>query len=184
MTFNEKLENAIKNNDSHVCLGLDTDMSKLPDHFDQSLDSVLAFNKEIINATKDHVSAYKLNIAFYECFGSQGWDVLEESLSFIPDEIVTIADAKRADIGNTSNYYAKTFFEKYNFDSVTVAPYMGFDSLSPFFSYKDKGVIVLVLTSNKGSEDFQKLKTDNGQYFFEEVAEKLDLSCPGVPIKE
>lgn len=173
MKFNEKLAHAIKLNNSHVCLGLDTDIEKLPLHLSRDLNGVLNFNKEIIETTQDHVAAYKFNIAFYERHGSEGFEVLKESLNYIGKNIVTIADAKRADIGNTSLYYAKTFFDYFNFDSITVSPYMGYDSLKPFLDYTDKGIIILVLTSNSGSKDFQELSLANGHYLFEEVAQKI-----------
>tara|TARA_B100000900_G_scaffold239641_2_gene203690 strand:+ start:8342 stop:9160 length:819 start_codon:yes stop_codon:yes gene_type:complete len=145
----------IKKKQSFLCVGLDTDLSKIPNHLHAYDDPVFEFNKKIIDATKDYCVAYKPNIAFYECMGSKGWESLQKTLNYIPKSIFTIADAKRGDIGNTSAMYARTFFENMNFDSVTVTPYMGSDSVLPFLNYKNKWVILLVLTSNEGSKDFQ-----------------------------
>ena len=135
---------------SFLCVGLDTDIGKIPSFLLQEEDPIFEFNKRIIDATKDFCVAYKPNIAFYEAEGSKGWDSLQKTLDYIPKDIFTIADAKRGDIGNTSMLYSKAFFEKYNFDSITVAPYMGSDSVQPFLK-KDKTVIVLGLTSNVGA---------------------------------
>jgi orotidine-5'-phosphate decarboxylase len=129
---------------------------------------VLEFNKAIIDATREFAVAYKPNLAFYEALGREGWDILEETVAYIGNEHFTIADAKRGDIGNTSSYYAKAFFETYGFDSITVAPYMGKDSVSPFLQFQDKWAIVLALTSNEGSKDFQTQKIGEG-YLFEKV---------------
>ncbi len=154
-------------------MGLDTDLEKIPKHLLKSDDPVFEFNKIIIDATKDICVAYKPNIAFYECLGSKGWISLEKTLKYIPKDIFTIADAKRGDIGNTSAMYAKTFFEKYDFDALTVAPYMGEDSVTPFLTYKNKWVILLALTSNKGAEDFQMSEVGSrkseARKLFEEV---------------
>lgn len=132
---------------------------------------IVEFNKQIIDATKDYCVSYKINTAFYEALGARGWDAMEETCDYIPDTHLKIADAKRADIGNTSNYYAKAFFERLHFDAVTVAPYMGEDSIAPFLSYKDKWTIVLGLTSNKGAFDFEmlKLKNEEESYLYEQV---------------
>lgn len=137
-------------------MGLDTDSKKLPPHLLDDPNPVLAFNKAIIDATKDHCVAYKLNTAFYESLGSKGWDIMEQTLAYIPKEIFSIADAKRGDIGNTSDLYARTFFDTYAFDAVTLAPYMGKDSIEPFFKYQGKWGIVLALTSNPGSADYEQ----------------------------
>ncbi|PCJ65954.1 MAG: orotidine-5'-phosphate decarboxylase [Bacteroidetes bacterium] len=145
----------IKAKQSYLCVGLDTDISKLPDGISKDIDGILAFNKEIINATKDYAVSYKINTAFYEQLGSKGWEVLEKTRELIPSNILSIADAKRGDIGNTSTMYAKAFFETMDFDALTVAPYMGFDSIEPFLKFDNKITIVLGLTSNKGSLDFQ-----------------------------
>ena len=154
---------------SYLCVGLDTDLAKIPAHLHRSEDPIFEFNKQIIDATVDHAVAYKPNIAFYEALGSRGWDSLAKTVEYIPDEIFTIADAKRGDIGNTSKLYAKAFFEQMNFDSITVAPYMGKDSVQPFLEFEGKWVILLAHTSNDGSADFQLLKSDTGQTLYEEV---------------
>lgn len=171
MTHQALIEN-IKRKQSFLCVGLDVDLQKIPPHLLELEDPIFEFNKRIIDATKDYAVAYKPNIAFYECHGSKGWDSLKKTMDYIPDDIFTIADAKRGDIGNTSHYYAKTFFEYLNFDSVTVAPYMGIDSVSPFLEYKDKWVILLALTSNKGALDFQFSTDLNGEKLFEKVIRK------------
>lgn len=154
----QELINQIRNKKSFLCIGLDTDIDKLPEGIDKTAEGVFQFNKQIIDATHDLCVAYKPNTAFYESAGSSGWLALEKTINYINEKhpaIFTIADAKRGDIGNTSKLYAKTFFEQMNFDAVTVAPYMGSDSVLPFFDYKNKWVILLALTSNKGAEDFQ-----------------------------
>ena len=146
---------------SFLCIGLDSDLSKIPSFLLKEKDPILKFNQEIIEATKDICVAYKPNLAFYEANGAKGLSSLEKTMKCIPEEIFTIADAKRGDIGNTSKMYAKAFFENYNFDAVTVAPYMGIDSVSPFLEFDNKWVILLGLTSNKGSQDFQLLTSNN-----------------------
>ena len=143
---------------SFLCVGLDTDLDKLPDHLKSDPDAILNFNKKIIDATKDLCVSYKLNTAFYEVLGGKGWEIMEETVKYIPETHFKIADAKRGDIGNTSAQYAKAFFDTLNFDAITVAPYMGADSIEPFLEFKNKWTIVLGLTSNKGSKDFQQLK--------------------------
>lgn len=140
---------------SFLCVGLDTDINKIPEHLRSEKDPILTFNKAIIEATHDIAVAYKPNLAFYETLGSKGLESLEATLEVIPKDIFTIADAKRGDIGNTSAMYADAFFNHYNFDSVTVAPYMGEDSVKPFLNYPGKWVILLALTSNSGAMDFQ-----------------------------
>ncbi|MEO9532269.1 MAG: orotidine-5'-phosphate decarboxylase [Crocinitomicaceae bacterium] len=162
----------IKKKQSFLCVGLDTDLNKIPKHLLDAEDPIFEFNKAIIDATKDYCVAYKPNIAFYECHGSKGWDSLKKTIDYIPKEIFTIADAKRGDIGNTSTYYAKTFFEYMDFDSVTVAPYMGEDSVTPFLEFENKWVILLALTSNKGALDFQMTEDKNGERLFEKVIKK------------
>lgn len=159
----------IKKKKSYLCVGLDTDLEKIPKHLLKASDPIFEFNKQIIDATKDYCIAYKPNIAFYEALGAQGWESLKKTLEYIPKDCFTIADAKRGDIGNTSLLYAKAFFQNLNFDSITVAPYMGEDSVKPFLEFKDKWVILLVHTSNKGSEDFQLLQTREGKFLYEEV---------------
>ena len=155
-----------------LCVGLDTDVDKIPEHlFDVTDDPVFEFNKQIIDATADLCVAYKLNLAFYESIGLEGWDALERTVDYIrsnyPDQFI-IADAKRGDIGNTSAMYARTFFGNMDFDAVTVAPYMGHDSVSPFLTYENKWTILLALTSNKGAFDFQYME-ENGEKLFEKV---------------
>jgi orotidine-5'-phosphate decarboxylase len=140
---------------SYLCVGLDTDLSKIPPHLLAFDDPIFEFNKQIIDATRDLCVAYKPNTAFYECQGVKGWRALEKTVEYIGNQHFTIADAKRGDIGNTSKMYAQAFFETMNFDAVTVAPYMGEDSVKPFLDFKDKWTILLALTSNRGSEDFQ-----------------------------
>ena len=162
----------IKSKQSFLCIGLDTDISKIPTHLLKTEDPIFEFNKAIIDATKDFCVAYKPNIAFYESLGAKGWESLKKTLDYIPETIFTIADAKRGDIGNTSSMYAKTFFEHYTFDAVTVAPYMGEDSVTPFLEFKNKWVILLALTSNKGALDFQLDELKNGKRVFETVIEK------------
>lgn len=159
----------IKRKKSFLCVGLDTDISKIPAHLMDTEDPVFEFNKAIIDATKDYCVAYKPNIAFYESNGVVGWESLQRTLEYIPENIFTIADAKRGDIGNTSKMYAQTFFQHYNFNSVTVAPYMGEDSVTPFLEFKNKWVILLGLTSNKGALDFQMDKLESGERLFEKV---------------
>ncbi len=157
---------------SFLCVGLDTDLSKIPVHLLDTEDPIFEFNKAIIDATKDYAVAYKPNIAFYECYGPKGWESLKKTIDYIPKNIFTIADAKRGDIGNTSTYYAKTFFEYLNCDSVTVAPYMGEDSVTPFLDFKDKWVILLALTSNKGALDFQFMTDTKGEELYKKVLRK------------
>jgi len=156
----KKLKNLITNKNNYLTVGLDTDINKLPTHFPKNLNSLFEFNKAIIDATKDIAIAFKINFAFYEEYGSKGYEVIEKTIDYIPDSLFTIADAKRGDIGNTSRSYAKAIFEKMNFDSITVSPYMGEDSIAPFLEFKDKITFILCLTSNSGSNDFQKLISD------------------------
>lgn len=154
---------------SFLCVGLDADLHKLPQHLLQTDDPIFEFNKAIIDATKDLCVSYKPNIAFYESLGSKGWLSLEKTLDYIPEEHFVIADAKRGDIGNTGKMYARTYFEHFNVDAVTVAPYMGRDSVVPFLEYQDKWVILLGLTSNEGSIDFQLLNLESGERLYEKV---------------
>lgn len=168
----ELFEN-IKRKKSFLCVGLDTDITKIPQHLLEEDDAMFQFNKAIIDATADLCVAYKPNLAFYESLGVKGWDVLERTVEYIrtiyPDQFI-IADAKRGDIGNTSAMYARTFLENMEFDAVTVAPYMGEDSVTPFLGYKNKWVVLLALTSNKGAFDFQFLKdSETGDRLFETV---------------
>ena len=159
----------IRKKESFLCIGLDTDIDKIPVHLLSAEDPVFEFNKQIIDATFDLCVAYKLNIAFYESRGVEGWLSLNKTLNYIPDDIFIIADAKRGDIGNTSRMYAKTFFENMDFHSITVAPYMGSDSVTPFLEFKEKWVIILSLTSNEGSMDFQYIENKEGVCLFENV---------------
>ena len=169
----EQLFEQIQDKRSFLCIGLDTDILKIPSFLKETSDPVFAFNKEIIDATQDLCVAYKPNFAFYESLGSKGLVSLEKTVSYIrekyPEQFI-IADAKRGDIGNTSNLYARSFFDQMDFDAVTVAPYMGEDSVKPFMTYLDKWVILLALTSNKGAADFQYLKdSESGDLLFEKV---------------
>ena len=163
-----ELVSIIRKNKSVLCVGLDTDLDKIPKHLLNEEDPAFAFNKAIIDATKDYTVAYKINTAFYEAQGIQGWTTMQKTLEYIPKDIFTIADAKRGDIGNTSEQYAKTFFYTYPFDSVTVAPYMGADSVKPFLNFPEKWAIVLGLTSNAGSADFQ-LQQCGDELLYEKV---------------
>lgn len=157
MTRSE-LTNHIRTKNSYLCVGLDTDVSKIPSHLQSYTDAVFEFNRQIIDATKDLCVAYKINTAFYEAMGVKGWEAMEKTLDYMPREHFRIADAKRADIGNTSAQYARAFFETLRFDAVTVAPYMGEDSIRPFLEYPGKWAIVLGLTSNPGAADFEMKK--------------------------
>ena len=168
----KELVNQIKEKKSFLCIGLDTDIKKIPKHLLTFEDPVFEFNKRIIDETKDLCVAFKLNIAFYESNGIDGWKSLMKTIEYIPNDIFTIADAKRGDIGNTSSMYAKTFFESMDFDSITVNPYMGSDSVEPFLNFKNKWVILLALTSNTGSQDFQKIIDKNNIKLYENVIEK------------
>lgn len=172
-----QLVEQIQQKKSFLCVGLDTDITKIPKHLQSLPGAVVQFNKAIIDATKDYCVAYKINTAFYESQGLKGWGAMEETLHYIPSTHFTIADAKRGDIGNTSTQYAKTFFEVLPFDAVTVAPYMGEDSVRPFLEYENKFTIVLGLTSNAGANDFQKLivsKTEGAKgYLYETVIQKV-----------
>ncbi|WP_109698585.1 orotidine-5'-phosphate decarboxylase [Chitinophaga deserti] len=161
----QELVKLIRDRKSYLCVGLDTDMHKIPRHLLSHPDPMFAFNKAIIDATRDLCVAYKINTAFYECQGIRGWESLQRTVEYIPKDNFTIADAKRGDIGNTSTYYAKTFYDTYGFDSVTVAPYMGRDSVEPFLAFQEKWAIVLGLTSNAGSQDFQLQPSGNGQLY-------------------
>ena len=169
----EDLFEQIQKKQSFLCIGLDTDLQKIPSHLLNTDDPIFEFNKQIIDATHDLCVAYKPNIAFYESMGASGWNSLKKTLEYIPNEIFTIADAKRGDIGNTSKMYAKTFFDTYNFDSVTVAPYMGSDSIKPFLDFDGKWAIVLALTSNQGGLDFQLLKDEDNEMLYQKVLKKV-----------
>jgi len=171
-----ELINQIGLKQSVLCVGLDTDITKIPKYLLETADPVFEFNKRIIDATQNFCVSYKLNTAFYEAMGRKGWDAMEKTLHYIPSTHFTIADAKRGDIGNTSSQYAKTFFEVLPFDAVTVAPYMGEDSVRPFLEYNNKWTIVLGLTSNNGSTDFQRKHISNEgstSFLYEEVITKV-----------
>lgn len=173
MTRAELVEN-IKRKKSFLCIGLDTDISKIPVHLHKTIDPIFEFNKQIIDATKAYCVAYKPNTAFYESLGAAGWEVLERTINYIKEtstDSFIIADAKRGDIGNTSDMYARTFFDSMACDAVTVAPYMGEDSVTPFLQYENKWVILLALTSNKGAFDFQTQKLASGVMLCQQVLE-------------
>jgi len=165
-----EIVNQIKSKRSFLCVGLDVDLDKIPKFLLDRDNPIFEFNKSIIDSTHMHCIAYKLNIAFYEAYGIKGWKALEKTINYINNnypEIFTIADAKRGDIGNTSKMYAKSFFEQLNFDSITVNPYMGRDSVEPFLEYKDKNTIILGLTSNEGSKDLQLIPSANEYVFMD-----------------
>ncbi len=169
----EQLLEQINKKKSFLSVGLDTDLSKIPTHLLDTEDPVFEFNKEIIDATKEFAVAYKPNLAFYEVNGAAGWISLQKTLDYIPKDIFTIADAKRGDIGNTSTMYAKAFFETMDFDSLTIAPYMGEDSITPYLAFEGKWAIVLGATSNKGAMDFQDLMLEmSSEKVFERVIKK------------
>lgn len=177
MTRQELSEN-IRKKQSFLCVGLDTDLKKIPEHLLKEEDPIFAFNKAIIDATAPYCVAYKPNLAFYECFGVKGWVAFEKTIKYIrenyPDQFI-IADAKRGDIGNTSSMYARAFFEDMDVDALTVAPYMGEDSVTPFLQYEGKWVVLLALTSNKGSHDFQLTTDQRGERLFEKVLSTSQL---------
>ncbi len=174
MTKQELFEQILKKK-SYLCVGLDTDIKKIPSHLLKEKDPIFEFNRRIIDATVDVAVAYKPNIAFYEALGAKGWESLQRTMEYLPKNCFSIADAKRGDIGNTSGLYARAFFDKntsgFDFDSVTVAPYMGADSVLPFLEFDGKWVILLALTSNAGSDDFQQLKVGD-KYLYEAVLER------------
>jgi orotidine-5'-phosphate decarboxylase len=168
MSFTQKLREVQRQKKSLLCIGLDVDTDKVPQHLQSSANPILEFNRQIIEATSDLVCAYKPNLAFYEAMGERGLATLRETLKLIPKSVLTIGDGKRGDIGNTAEQYAKSLFGDFGFDSVTVNPYMGFDSVEPFLKNPEKGVFLLALTSNPGSKDFQRLKI-NGKPLYEKV---------------
>ncbi len=171
----KQLVEQIKIKRSYLTVGLDTDITKIPKHLQSHPDALFEFNKAIIDATHDCCVAYKINTAFYEALGLKGWEAMEKTVSYIPKGLFKIADAKRGDIGNTSSQYAKAFFETMNFDAITVAPYMGEDSIKPFLEYENKWTIVLGLTSNAGSKDFEQLRLsgEGNTFLYEEVLKKV-----------
>ena len=164
----QALHDQIRKKGSYLCVGLDTDFSLIPAHLQGHPDAIFEFNRQIIDATLDHCVSYKINTAFYEAMGAKGWEIMERTFRYIPDTHFRIADAKRGDIGNTSSRYAKAFFETMNADAVTVAPYMGEDSIRPFLEHRDKWTIVLGLTSNKGASDFE-LQASGEELLYEKV---------------
>ncbi len=169
-----QLTELIKKKKSFLCVGLDTDIQRIPQFLHNGNDPVFEFNKRIIDATLPYTAAYKPNLAFYESIGAKGWESLRKTTEYLrtkEKEIFIIADAKRGDIGNTSAMYARTFFEVFDFDAVTLSPYMGFDTVEPFLQYEDKWVIILGLTSNKSASDFEELPLQNGQRLYEKVLE-------------
>lgn len=174
----QELIQQIKAKKSFLCVGLDTDITKIPTHLLDEEDPIYSFNKAIIEATSDICVAYKPNIAFYESYGVAGWQSLQKTWAALPKDCFSIADAKRGDIGNTSNMYAQAFFDEkqsgMSFDSITIAPYMGKDSVTPFLEFEDKWAIVLALTSNEGSKDFQNFTNSEGKQLFEEVIDKVN----------
>jgi orotidine-5'-phosphate decarboxylase len=172
MTFTERLRAVQRTQGSLLCVGLDTDPGKLPAHLGSADNPVVEFNKRLIDATHDLVCAYKINLAFYEALGEAGWSTIQHTLEHIPKEIITIADGKRADIGNSSERYATSLFTGMGFSSCTVAPYMGSDSLEPFFKHEERGVFVLAVTSNAGARDFQYLKV-RGKPLYEHVIARV-----------
>jgi len=172
MKYKEKLRKIIKANCSNVVVGLDPQKEKIPDIFLRSGNPVLAFNKAIVDATKEICAGYKLNMAFYEAEGPEGWKALEGTLKAIPENMIKICDAKRGDIGNSSEAYARAYFDRLGFDAITISPYMGKDSVEPFLKRKDKFTYILGNTSNSGAEDFQKLRVGK-KYLFEIVVEKF-----------
>ncbi len=173
-----ELIHQIKAKRSFLCVGLDTDLTKIPEHLLDDEDPIYSFNKAIIDATADLCVAYKPNIAFYECYGIKGWQSLQRTWAALPKDCFSIADAKRGDIGNTSGRYAMAFFDEktsgLGFDSITIAPYMGKDSVTPFLDFNDKWAIVLALTSNEGSLDFQNFENKEGLQLFEQVIDKVN----------
>ncbi len=173
MKFIEKIRSAQVKNNSKLCIGLDTALASVPEFLHSETNPVLTFNKSIIDATKDIVCAYKPNVAYYEAYGVKGFQALEGTLAHIPAEIFTIADIKRGDIGATSDQYAIAYQEKFNFDSITISPYMGTDSVESFLQREDRGVFFLGLTSNQGAKDFQYLELKSGKKLYEEVTDKV-----------
>ncbi len=171
MNYTEKLQNIIKQNISNLIIGLDPDIQKLPSFLLEYKNPVLEFNKLIVQATKDIAAGYKLNAAFYECMEEQGLEALKHTVALIPDEMIKICDAKRGDMENSSEYYARAYFDNYNFDSITLSPYMGSDSVAPFTKRKGKFAYILALTSNPGGKDFQFLKS-NGKHLYEIIIDK------------
>ncbi len=173
MNASEKLKKRMEMG-FHICVGLDSDINKIPKHLLKYEDPIYEFNKVIIESTKASANSYKINLAFYESRGIEGLKTLEKTLKLIPEEILTIGDAKRGDIGNTSKMYAESIFNHFNFDSITLHPYMGEDSIEPFLQFENKLNFILALTSNKGALDFEKLKLEDGEFLFQKVISKVN----------
>lgn len=170
--FIERIKKSISQSDSLLCVGLDTDMERIPDILKKSVDPVFEFNKKIINATLEYVSAYKINLAFYEALGPKGLDTCKKTFNYIPTDKIKIADAKRGDIGNTAAQYARSLFDHLGADAVTVNPYLGYDAAAPFLNRPEYGVFFLCLTSNKGAKDFQYF-SDGNQTLYEKIAKTI-----------
>ncbi len=168
----EKINNRLEKG-YHICVGLDSDVNKIPEHLRNEDDAILQFNKAIIKSTSDIAAAFKINFAFYEKEGAKGMELLSRTLELIPDDILVIGDAKRGDIGNTSQMYAQSMFDHYAIDASTLSPYMGHDSLSPFIDYSENIHFILALTSNPGSHDFEKLELTSGKKVYQEVISKV-----------
>jgi orotidine-5'-phosphate decarboxylase len=173
LSFNYRVNKLIQQKNSLVCVGLDLDKTKFPEFIRKSKNPLFEFNKQIIDATIDSVVAYKLNSAFYEVYGIEGWEAMHRTVEYIPEDIVAVADAKRGDIGNTSKLYARAFFDVLGFDAITINPYMGSDLVMPFLAEPEKGVFVLCLTSNEGAKDFQYIKS-NKSCLYREIAQKVN----------
>jgi orotidine-5'-phosphate decarboxylase len=169
----EELFHQIKTKNSYLCVGLDSDIDKLPAHLLREADPIFEFNKQIIDATADYAVAYKPNLAFYESQSARGWESLAKTMEYMPKDVFTIADAKRGDIGNTSNHYAKAFFDQLDFDAITLSPYMGYDAIAPYLKYDDKWAIILALTSNESSKDFEQLFVAEESGSLEKGSQKL-----------
>ncbi len=169
MNFNERLASICNHKNSYVCVGLDVDIEKIPPFMQSDPDALYNFSKAIIDATLEYTAAYKINTAFFEAYGKSGWDALERIAALLPDSVIRIADAKRADIGNTSRRYAHAFFRTMPFDAITVNPYLGYDAVAPFIEESEKGAFILCITSNPGGADFQHLN-DGTMMLFEKVA--------------
>lgn len=172
MTFNKRLNKVCSTKDSLVCVGLDVDLKKVPQFILDKKEPLVYFSQAIIDATKEFASAYKINTAFFEAYGGEGWDAMTKIVRYLPDDVIKIADAKRGDIGNTSKMYAQAFFENLNFDAMTINPYLGSDSISPFLENEEKGIFILCHTTNKGAQDFQKFSNEE-KALFELVAEQV-----------
>lgn len=171
MIFNERFNKICQTKNSHVCVGLDVDINKIPSFLKYEKDPLFEFSKAIIDTTEDFTAAFKINTAFFEACGAIGWQAMAKLVKYLPATVLKIADAKRADIGNTSCMYAKAFFKELLFDAITVNPYLGYDSIAPFIEYEEKGAFILCITSNEGAIDFQHI-SDGGQSLFERVAIK------------